>query len=224
MLYIFYQNQLTNNILKKKKPQFIKIKKIIFKNYQINKKNSKIINTLKHLKNTFTSQTNNNYSLIHNSLYKILTYHYKNKNQKNILKYINNNFINKKFIINKKKNKTNNLFIKLKKKHYKIFTKQLLKNLTSLKLHNIFINITLKNNQIYYTFINKLKKLSYQKIKKLFFSKQKNTSKIISKNKHIKNKLKIQQTTNYKQNHQNILIKKIITTKNTSKLNIQIIN
>lgn len=93
VLCMFFQNQLTKEMMKKKEPRFMEIREVVFESCRVNGRNSEITDALEHLENTFTSQTSNGYSLIHDSLYEVLAYHYGNKNQEDMLKYMNSSFI-----------------------------------------------------------------------------------------------------------------------------------
>lgn len=93
VLCMFCQNQLTKEMMKKKEPRFMEIREVVFESCRVNGRNSEITDALEHLENTFTSQTSNGYSLIHDSLYEVLAYHYGNKNQEDMLKYMNSSFI-----------------------------------------------------------------------------------------------------------------------------------
>lgn len=224
VLCMFCQNQLTDDMLKKREPRFMEIREVVFESCRVNGRNSEIMDALEHLENTFTSPTSNGYSLIHDSLYEVLAYHYGNKNQEDMLKYMNSSFISRKFIVNERGDETDDLFIKLREEHYKVFAERLLKDLTSLELHDVFMNMALKDDRVCCAFIDELKRLSYQEIKELFFSKQEDTSKIVSRSKHVGDKLEIRQTTDCEQDRQNMLVGGVVAAENASKLDIRVIS
>lgn len=56
VLCMFCQNQLTDDMLKKREPRFMEIREVVFESCRVNGRNSEIMDALEHLENTFTSQ------------------------------------------------------------------------------------------------------------------------------------------------------------------------
>lgn len=137
---------------------------------------------------------------------------------------MNSSFITRKFITSERGDETDDLLIELREEHYKVFAERLLKDLTSLELHDVFMNTALKDDQVCCAFIDELKRLSYQEIKELFFSKQEDTSKIVSRSKHVGDKLEIRQATDCELDRQNLLVGGVVAAENASKLDIRIIS
>jgi hypothetical protein len=71
----------------------------VFESCRVNARNSEIQDALFHMEGNFTAQTMNGHSLIHNSVYGVLAYHYGNKNQEQMLQYMSSNFVAKKISI-----------------------------------------------------------------------------------------------------------------------------
>ena len=116
--------------------------------------------------------------MIHDSVSEVLAYHYGKEHQEDMLQYMSSSFVAKKFKINKHSDDPVDLHIKLSKKHYPAFAERLVRDLKCLELHDVFENEALKEPCICDAFIVELKKLPYLEIKKLFFIKQEDTSKI----------------------------------------------
>lgn len=224
VLCMFCQNRLTIHMLKKKEPRFMEIREVVFESCRVNGRNSEIQDALFNMENTFTSPTSNGYSLIHDSVYEVLAYHYGNKNQEDMLKYMSSSFVAKKIIISDSRDQTDDLLIKLREEHYKVFAERLLKDLTSLELHDVFMNKALKDGGVFCAFIDALKRISYPKIKELFFSKQEDTSKIVSRSKHVGDELEIRQTTDCELDRQNLLVGGVMVGENASTPNVRIIS
>lgn len=127
----------------------MEIREVVFESCRVNGRNSEIQDALFNMENTFTSPTSNGYSLIHDSVCEVLAYHYGNKNQEDMLKYMSSSFVAKKIIISDSRDQTDDLLIKLREEHYKVFAERLLKDLTSLELHDVFMNKALKDGGVF---------------------------------------------------------------------------
>ena len=179
VLGMFCPNKISEDSFKNQDSRLMEIKSSVFENSRAaNGSNTKIIDALNSMINTFTTRTKEGYSLIHDSIYEVLAFHYGNEHQEDMLQYMSSNFVAKKFKVNNNSDDSVGLNIKLHKKHYLLFVERLFRDLKYLELHDVFKNEALKDPSICNVFIDELKKLSYLEIKKLFFIRQEDTSKI----------------------------------------------
>ena len=182
VLCMFCPNKVTKDSFKNQESRLMEIKSIVFENCRAtNVSNTKIIDALNSMINTFTTRTSEGYSLIHDTVYEVLAFHYGNEHQEDMLLYMSSSFVAHKFKVNKTSEDFVNLNIKLDRKHYPAFAERLVRDLKCLELHDVFKNEALKEPCICNAFIDELKKISYLEIKKLFFIRQEDTSKIFSR-------------------------------------------
>ena len=187
VLCMFCPNEITEGSFRKQDPRLMEIKKIVFENCRVSGLDTEINDALNSMLNTFTTFTNKGYSLIHDSVYEVLAFHYGNKHQEDMLQYMSSSFVAKKINVNDISDDPVDLHIQLNKKHYPAFAERLVRDLKSLELYDVFMNEALKEPCICNAFIDELKKLSYHELKELFFIKQEDTSKIfIRKDEEIK--------------------------------------
>nr|XP_022299072.1 serine/threonine-protein phosphatase 6 regulatory ankyrin repeat subunit B-like isoform X2 [Crassostrea virginica] len=187
VLCMFCQNKISEGNFRKQDSRFMQIKKNVFENCRVSGSDREIIDALNSMINTFTTHTKEGYSLIHDSVYEVLAFHYGNKHQEDMLQYMSSSFVAKKFYVHDNSDGPKDLRINFNKEHFPAFAERLVRDLKSLELHDVFMNEALKEHCICNAFIDELKKLSYCEIKKLFFIKQQDTSKIfIRKDEEIK--------------------------------------
>ena len=194
VLCMFCQNEITLSSLTRKDPKFMEIREKVFENCRVTGCNTEIHDSLKNMVDTFTARTNEGYSLIHDSVYEVLAFHYGNKHQEDMLLLMNSSFVAKKFNIDDISDDPGDLHIKIQKEHYLAFAERLVRDLKCLELHDVFMNTTLKNYDICNAFIDELKKLPYPEIQKLFFKKQEDTLKIFDRSEKEGSKLKRRHT------------------------------
>lgn len=78
-----------------------------------------------------------------------------------MLKYMNSNFISRKFIVNERGDEIDDLFIKFREEYYKVFVEWFFKDLIFLELYDVFMNMVLKDDWVCCVFIDELKRLFY---------------------------------------------------------------
>ena len=169
VLCMLCQNKMTESMITEEDSRFMAIKKKVFQNCRVRGWNTEIMDALDNMINTFTIRTNEGYSLIHDSVYEVIAFHYGNKHQEDILEYMSSSFVANKFTINDISDDIGNLHIKIHEKHYRAFAQRILRDLKSLELHDVLMNKALKIQCICKAFIDELNELSYNEIKKLFF-------------------------------------------------------
>nr|XP_022310544.1 uncharacterized protein LOC111115920 isoform X1 [Crassostrea virginica] len=118
------KNEITE-MMTKKDPRFMEIREKVFENCGVSGRNSEIKDALDHMINTFTIRTDKRYSLIHDSVYEVLAFHYGNQHQEDMLEYMSSSFVAKKFSICDTSCDPGDLLIKLHKEHYSAFAKRL---------------------------------------------------------------------------------------------------
>nr|XP_022306290.1 uncharacterized protein LOC111112787 isoform X2 [Crassostrea virginica] len=178
VLCMFCPNEIAEGSFRKQDSRFMEIKTVVFKNCRVSKSDTEIIDAWNSMINTFTTRTNEGYSLIHDSVSEVLAFHYGKEHQEDMLQYMSSSFIAKKFNVNDISDNPVDFQIKLNRKHYPAFAKRLIRDLKSLELYDVFMNEALKEPCICNAFIDEVKKLSYLEIKKLFFLKQEDITKI----------------------------------------------
>nr|XP_022307902.1 uncharacterized protein LOC111113903 [Crassostrea virginica] len=99
ILCMFCQNEITELMMTKEDSRFMEIREKVFENCRVTGRNSEIKDALDHMINTFTIRTDKGYSLIHDSVYEVLAFHYGNQHQEDMLEYMSSNFVAKKFSI-----------------------------------------------------------------------------------------------------------------------------
>ena len=166
----------------KEDSRFLEIREKVFENCRVSGRNSEINDALEHMNNTFTIRTDERYSLIHNSVFEVLAFHYGNQHQEDMLEYMSCSFVAKKFSISDTSDDPGDLHIKIHKKHYSAFAKRLLRNLKDLQFYDVFMNKTLKIKCICSAFIDELQKLSYPEMNNIFFLKKRKPIRNSSKN------------------------------------------
>nr|XP_022307922.1 uncharacterized protein LOC111113923 [Crassostrea virginica] len=182
VMCMFCQNAITEIMIAEEDPRFMEIKKKVFQNCRVSGWNSEIKDSLDHMINTFTIRTDKRYSLIHDSVYEVLAFHYGNQHQEDMLEYMSSSFVAKKFSINDISDDPGDLHIKIHEEHYSAFAKRLVRDLKDLELYDVFMNTNLKNKCICSAFIDELNKMSYREIEYSFFEKKKeNLSDILAK-------------------------------------------
>nr|XP_022303149.1 uncharacterized protein LOC111110817 isoform X2 [Crassostrea virginica] len=178
IMCMFCQNEITVTMITKKDPRFMEIREKVFENCRVSGRNLDIKDALDHMINTFTIRTDNKYSLIHDSVFEVLAFHYGNQHPEDMLEYMSSNFVAKKFSISD----TSEDHIKIQTENYSAFAKRLVRDLESLDLHDVFMNKTLKIKCICSAFIDELKKMSYHEIKNIFFQEKETSSKMLKRN------------------------------------------
>ena len=172
VLCMLCQNEKTEIIMSKEDPRFMEIKQKVFQNCRVSGWNSEIKDALDHMINTFTIRTDKKYSLIHNSVYEVLAFHYGNQHQEDMLEYMSCSFVAKKFSIRDTSNDPGDLHIKIHEEHYSAFAKRLARDLKDFELHDVFMNEALKTPCICNALIGELKIWSCLEIKTIFFQKR----------------------------------------------------
>ena len=179
VLCMLCKNGITRSMLQEKHPKFMEIRENVFENCSVSiSGNAKILEALDNMVGTFTAHTNDQYLVIHDSIYEVLAFQYGNENQEDMLQYMSSSFVAKKFKINDISNEPADLHIKIHEKHYPAFARRLVRDLKDLELHDVFMNETLKSPCICNAFIDVLKIWPYLKTKKFFFQIQEHTSNI----------------------------------------------
>ena len=182
IICMFCQNAITEIMMTKEDPRFMEIKQKVFQNCRVSGWNSEIKDSLDHMINTFTIRTDKRYSLIHDSVYEVLAFHYGNQHQEDMLKYLSSSFVARKFSISDISDDPRDLHIKIHKEHYSAFAKRLVRDLKDLELHDVFMNKTVKIKRICNAFIDELEKISYLEIKNIFFQELEISSKMLQRN------------------------------------------
>nr|XP_022307911.1 uncharacterized protein LOC111113912 [Crassostrea virginica] len=181
IMCMFCQNGITEMMMTKEDPRFMEIKQKVFQNCRVSGWNSEIKDSLDHMINTFTIRTDKRYSLIHDSVYEVLAFHYGNQHQEDMLEYMSSSFVAKKFSISDTSDDPADLHIKIHKEHYSAFAKRLVRDLNDLELYDVFMNKIIKYKCICSAFIDELKKMSYPEMNNTFFEKKENLSEILAK-------------------------------------------
>nr|XP_022307914.1 uncharacterized protein LOC111113914 [Crassostrea virginica] len=181
IMCMFCQNAITEIMMTKEDPRFMEIKQKVFQNCRVSGWNSEIKDSLDHMINTFTIRTDKRYSLIHDSVYEVLAFHYGNQHQNDMLEYMSSSFVAKKFSISDTSDDPLDLHIRIHEEHYSVFAKRLVRDLKDLELYDVFMNKNLKNKFICSAFIDELNKMSYPDINYYFFEKKENLSDILAK-------------------------------------------
>ncbi|XP_078320257.1 uncharacterized protein LOC111102828 [Crassostrea virginica] len=183
------QNELTEIMMTKEDSRFMQMREKVSENCRVSGRNLEIKDALDHMINTFTISTNKRYSLIHDSVYEVLAFHYGNQHQEDMLEYMSSSFVAKKFSISDISDDPGDLHIKIQEVHYSAFAKRLVRDLKDLELFDVFMNKNLRIEGIRSAFIDELNKLSYSEIKNIFFQKIETSSKIVERNESLwKNK------------------------------------
>ncbi|XP_078321426.1 uncharacterized protein LOC111113908 [Crassostrea virginica] len=182
IMCMFCQNEKyeITEMMTKKDSRFMEIREKVLENCRVSGRNSEIKDALDHMINTFTIRTDKRYSLIHDSVFEVLAFHYGNQHQEDMLEYMSSSFVAKKFSISDTSCDPGDLLIKLHKEHYSAFAKRLLRDLKDLELYDVFMNNKLKSHCICSAFIDELKLLSYPEIKNTFLEKKVNLSDILA--------------------------------------------
>ncbi|XP_078322139.1 LOW QUALITY PROTEIN: uncharacterized protein LOC144621946 [Crassostrea virginica] len=181
IMCMFCQNAITEIMMTEEDPRFMEIKQKVFQNCRVSGWNSEIKDSLDHMINTFTIRTDKRYSLIHDSVYEVLAFHYGNQHQEDMLEYMSSSFVAKKFSISDTSDDAADLHIRIHEEHYSVFAKRLVRDLKDLELYDVFMNTNLKNKCICSAFIDELNKMSYPEINYSFFEKKENLSDILAK-------------------------------------------
>ena len=159
VLCIFFPNKITEGSFKNQDSRLMEITSIVFENCRAtNGSNTKIIDALNSMINTFTTRTNEGYSLIHDSVYEALAFHYGKEHQEDMLEYMSSSFVGNQFKVNDISDNSVDLHIKVNRKHYPAFAKRLVRDLKSSELYDVFMNNALKEPDICNAFIDELKK------------------------------------------------------------------
>ncbi|XP_078320237.1 uncharacterized protein LOC111112629 [Crassostrea virginica] len=187
ILCMFCQNEISEIMMTKEDPRFMEIKEKVFENCRVSGRNSEIKDALDHMNNTFTIRTDKKYSLIHDSVFEVLAFHYGNQFQEDMLEYMSSSFVAKKFSISDISDDPGDLHIKIHEEHYSAFAKRLVRDLKSSELYGVFMNKTLKIKCICTAFIGELEKMTYLEIKNFFFQEieeieEKEISKMLERN------------------------------------------
>ncbi|XP_078320254.1 uncharacterized protein LOC111114861 [Crassostrea virginica] len=125
IICMFCQNEITEIMMSKEDSKFMEIREKVFENCRVSGRNSEIKDALDHMINTFTIRTDKGYSLIHDSVYEVLAFHYGNQHQEDMLEYMSSSFVAKKFSISDTSDDPGDLHIKIHKEHYSAFAKRL---------------------------------------------------------------------------------------------------
>ncbi|XP_078322131.1 uncharacterized protein LOC111113907 isoform X1 [Crassostrea virginica] len=180
IMCMFCQNEITE-IMMTEDPRFMEIKQKVFQNCRVSGWNSEIRDSLDHMINTFTIRTDKRYSLIHDSVFEVLAFHYGNQHQEDMLEYMSSSFVAKKFSISDTSDNPADLHIKIREEHYSAFAKRLVRDLNDLELYDVFMNKVIKYKCICSAFIDELKKMSYPELNNSFFVKKENLLEILTK-------------------------------------------
>ena len=175
LVLCMFQNVITESMLTSRYPEFMKIKDNVFRKCRVieySECNEAIKDSLDSMINTFITYKNDGYSLIHDSVYEVLAYHYGNKHQEDMIQYMSSSFVAKKFRMIGFSDNPRDLRITIHKDHYQRLAERLVRDLKCMELHDVFSNKTLKVHSICRAFIDELKNLPYIEIKKLFFQQQ----------------------------------------------------
>ena len=151
----------------------MEIREKVFENCRVSGRNSEIKDALDHMINTFTIRTDKRYSLIHDSVFEVLAFHYGNQHQEDMLEYMSSIFVAKKFSISDMSGDPRDLHIKIHGEHYSAYAKRLVRDLKDLELHDVFMNKTLKFKCICSAFIDELKSMSYLELQNIFSKRKK---------------------------------------------------
>ncbi|XP_078320960.1 uncharacterized protein LOC111116534 [Crassostrea virginica] len=158
IMCMFCQNAITEIMMTKEDSRFMEIREKVLEKCRVSGRNSEIKDALDHMINTFTIRTDKRYSLIHDSVYEVLAFHYGNQHQEDMLEYMSSSFVAKKFSISDTSDDLGDLHIKIYKEHYSAFAKRLVRDLKDLELYDVFMNTNLKHKCICSAFIDELKK------------------------------------------------------------------
>nr|XP_022307906.1 uncharacterized protein LOC111113908 [Crassostrea virginica] len=158
IICMLYKNEITVTMMARKDPRFMEIREKVFENCRVSGRNSEIKSSLDHMINTFTILTDKGYSLIHDSVYEVLAFHYGNQHQEDMLEYMSSSFVAKKFSTSDTSEYPGDLHIKIHGEHYSAYAKRLVRDLKDLELYDVFMNKKLKIKCICSAFIEELKK------------------------------------------------------------------
>nr|XP_022311237.1 uncharacterized protein LOC111116534 [Crassostrea virginica] len=171
IMCMFCRNEISEIMMTKEDARFMQIREKVFENCRVSGRNSEIKDALDHMIDTFTIRTDKRYSLIHDSVYEVLAFHYGNQHQEDMLEFMSSSFVAKKFSISDTSDDPGDLHIKIHEEHYSTFAKRLVRDLKDLELYDVFMNMKLKIKCICSAFIDELKKLSYPEVNNIFFEK-----------------------------------------------------
>lgn len=157
----------------------------------------KITDALSEMEETYTKKRGNEFTLIHNTMFEIIAYHFGLQFPEIILQYLNADYIahyikvepigvnNERSHENQKHLETNStqesvvdLIIKLDEPYYKMLAERLFRDVENGELHVVFENEALKKPHVLVHFINVMERKSYQELHSIFLSPLKEKFKI----------------------------------------------
>ncbi|XP_062621180.1 ankyrin repeat domain-containing protein 17-like [Saccostrea cucullata] len=177
----------------------------------------KFVKALAAMEGTYTKLCGTEYTIIHDSVFEILSYHFGSQFPDLLLQYISSGYIannvkvqedkgeseveckqveNEEF--NGQENKTlssersQDLFdlcLRLREDKYPMLAERLYRDIENMELYDVFMNNILKHPKVCQAFIELLETKSYTELKALFLSEQKDVSKVVSKRERVSEKI-----------------------------------
>ncbi|XP_062600187.1 ankyrin repeat and KH domain-containing protein mask-like isoform X3 [Saccostrea cucullata] len=173
----------------------------------------KFVKALAAMEGTYTKLCGTEYTIIHDSVFEILAYHYGCQFPDLLLQYISSSYIannvkvqeckeeseveykqdeNEEFSAEEQETLSSEtiqdsfeLCIRLREDQYPMLAERLYRDIENMELYDVFMNNVLKHPKVCQAFIEVFKTKSYTELKSLFLSKQKDVSKVVSKGKRV---------------------------------------
>ncbi|XP_062580391.1 uncharacterized protein LOC134242335 [Saccostrea cucullata] len=216
VLCMLNDNKLSKEILKNiEKSVFWEIKSKVIEHCEVESYNDTlIVNAMAAMEGTYTKLCGTEYTIIHDSVFEILAYHFGSKFPDLVLQYISSSYIanNVKVQECKKESEVENnhdeneeisaeeeetlsseknqdlldLSLRLREDQYPLLAERLYRDIENMELYDVFMNDVLKHPKVCQAFIAVLERKSYTELKSLFLSEQKDVSKVVSKGKSVR--------------------------------------
>ncbi|XP_062613927.1 uncharacterized protein LOC134275683 [Saccostrea cucullata] len=173
----------------------------------------KFVKALAAMEGTYTKLCGTEYTIIHDSVFEILVYHYGCQFPDLLLQYISSSYIannvkvqeckeeseveykqdeNEEFSAEEQETLSSEtiqdsfeLCIRLREDQYPMLAERLYRDIENMELYDVFMNNVLKHPRVCQAFIEVLKTKSYTELKSLFLSEQKDVSKVVSKGRRV---------------------------------------
>ncbi|XP_062586532.1 uncharacterized protein LOC134248137 [Saccostrea cucullata] len=177
----------------------------------------RFVKALAAMDGTYTKLCGTEYTIIHDSVFEILSYHFGSQFPDLLLQYIICGFIannvkvqecegesevefkqvvNEVFIgeehesiSSKRSQDLFDLVLTLKEDQYPMLAERFYRDIENMELYDVFMNNILKHPKVCQAFIGVLETKSYTELKALFLSEQKDASKVVSKGKRVREKI-----------------------------------
>ncbi|XP_062605130.1 uncharacterized protein LOC134266935 [Saccostrea cucullata] len=173
----------------------------------------KLYSTLAAMEGTYTKLCGTEYTIIHDSVFEILVYHYGCQFPDLLLQYISSSYIannvkvqeckeeseveykqdeNEEFSAEEQETLSSEtiqdsfeLCIRLREDQYPMLAERLYRDIENMELYDVFMNNVLKHPRVCQAFIEVLDTKSYTDLKSLFLSEQKDVFKVVSKGERV---------------------------------------